>query len=347
MNHAGETLSPSPQKIRIAWPDAARGMAIVLVVLHHAVIYSDAQGLAPPWWVATTEMLRTMRMPLFFLAAGLFAGKWVTGKWRALFKNKVLLFAWVFVLWVLIRWVVLNLVPGVDSETGIWQLPLHLFWPVGGWFIFVLAIFFVLARLTICVPRALQLATAAAASVLWFALEDPIGNNGWDGVPTFYVFFILGCHWRAAVLEFGRRITPVLGVALVALWVGSYVVLAAFDLENAPILSFGLRIVGLAAGIALARGLEKLEPIRRLGQATLTVYMSHTLWIFVAVWAATVVIGATNPFLLAAVPIIVGALGLFLSYALGRLAPMIHAQWLFTEPAWLRRSFDIAWKAKA
>jgi uncharacterized membrane protein YcfT len=346
MDHAGETLPPAAQKVRIAWPDAARGMAIVLVVLHHAVIYSDAQGLASPWWVATTEMLRTMRMPLFFLAAGLFAGKWVTGEWRALFKNKVLLFAWVFVVWVLIRWVVLNLVPGVDSETGIWQLPLHLLWPVGGWFIFVLAIFFVLARLTIRVPRALQLATATGASVIWFGLQDPIGNNGWDGVPTFYVFFLLGCHWRALVLEFGRRLTPLVGVALVTVWVGSYLVLANCELENAPVISFLLRLLGLAAGIALARGLERIEPIRRLGQSTLPIYLSHTLWIFVAVWAATELVGEPSLPAMTIIPVIVGLGGLGLSYLLGRVAPKIHAQWLFTEPAWLRRFFDKAWKAK-
>jgi uncharacterized membrane protein YcfT len=320
-------------------------MAIVLVVLHHAVIYSDAQGLASPWWVATTEMLRTMRMPLFFLAAGLFAGKWVTGKWRALFMNKVLLFAWVFVLWVLIRWVVLNVVPGEDSETGIWQLPLHLLWPVGGWFIFVLAIFFVLARLTIRVPRALQLATAAAASVLWFALQDPIGNNGWDGVPTFYVFFLFGCHWRALVLEFGQRLTPFVGMALAMVWVGSYLLLANYELENAPVISFLLRLLGLAAGIALARGLERIEPIRRLGQFTLPIYLSHTLWIFVAVWAATEVMDEPGLFALTAIPVIVGVVGLGLSYLLGRVAPKIHAGWLFTDPVWIRRAFDTTWKA--
>ncbi|PXA70025.1 hypothetical protein CTB96_08510 [Cryobacterium arcticum] len=318
-------------------------MAILLVVLHHAVIYSAVEGLASPGWLVATEMLRTMRMPLFFLAAGLFAGKYVTGTWRGLFQKKIMLFAWVFVLWVIIRWIILNLIPGIDSETGILQLPLHLFWPVGGWFIFVLAIYFALAKLSVRISKPIQLVSAGLASLLWFALDDPIGNNGWDGVPTFYIFFILGCYGRSGILAFGAWLTPMTGIAMVAIWAGSYTTLAQLDLADAPVISFAMRILGLGAGIALARGLERVGWLRRLGGQTLSIYLSHTLWIFLLVWLLSLIWPTGSPLAALWLPVLVAAFGLVMARITAVCAAYVHAGWLFETPRWLENLFIRAW----
>ncbi|WP_130176313.1 acyltransferase family protein [Cryobacterium sp. SO1] len=328
---------------RIQWPDAARGMAIVLVVFHHAIIYSAAEGLAAPGWLAATEMLRTMRMPLFFLAAGLFAGKYVTGRWRSVFQKKILLFAWVFVLWVIVRWTVLNLIPGVDSETGILQLPLHLVWPVGGWFIFVLAIYFVLARCSVGIPTSIQLAVAGVASLLWFALDDPIGNNGWDGVPTFYFFFLVGCYGRSGILAFGNALSVASGIAVVAGWAASYVALAHWGLADAPVISFAMRVLGLGAGIALARGLERHRWLRRLGGQTLPIYLSHTLWIFFAVWILTLIWPGGDSSAAMWVPLPIALFGLAMAWLMARCVAYLGANWLFETPQWLAGMFDRFW----
>ena len=164
---------------RIHWADAARGMAIVLVALHHAVIYAGTFNLGNDVWIGVTEVLRTMRMPLFFMAAGLFAVKWVSADWRALFRSKLMLLGWVFALWVVIRWLWMNSIPGADSETGVRQLVLHMVWPLGGWFLFTLAALFVLARATLKIAPAAQLIAAGLLSAAWFSIDggNLIGNN--------------------------------------------------------------------------------------------------------------------------------------------------------------------------
>ncbi|WP_196215795.1 acyltransferase family protein [Microbacterium sp. ZXX196] len=329
---------------RIAWPDAARGLAIILVVLHHGIIYAAVEGLVAPFWVAMTEFLRTMLMPLFFMAAGLFAVKWVTGPWRSLFRSKVLLFAWVFVLWVVMRWIVLNLIAGADSETGILQLPLHMVWPIGGWFIFVLAIFFVVARLMKNVPLIAQLLGAGAVSAVWFSIDagNIVGNNAWDGIPLFYFFFVVGCYGRSSILHLVDTLRVCQGAAVLALWATAYFLLKSFGLVGAPGLSFVLRCLGLMAGVVIAKALADVVVLRHLGQRTLPIYMSHSLWFALVVWISTLLVHP-SPTAGWLVPLAVGILGLAAGYASGWLAPRLRLQWLFATPSWVRRVFDRAW----
>lgn len=56
---------------RLAWLDAAKGGAIVLVVFHHSLLHADDLGLAPRLYETANYYLRQMRMPMFFLASGL------------------------------------------------------------------------------------------------------------------------------------------------------------------------------------------------------------------------------------------------------------------------------------
>ena len=54
---------------REVWVDTAKGIAIILVVLFHAIIFTNRVDLA--WlWPIPAGILDTFRMPLFFLLAG-------------------------------------------------------------------------------------------------------------------------------------------------------------------------------------------------------------------------------------------------------------------------------------
>ncbi len=96
----GTTTPPSGRAPRrLAWPDAARGLAIGLVVLYHATNWTWSTGYEVSVLRDFNETLRSLRMPLFFAVAGMFAGKWMTVPWSRLARGKLLFFAWVFVLW--------------------------------------------------------------------------------------------------------------------------------------------------------------------------------------------------------------------------------------------------------
>src|SRR5688500_13089579 len=107
--------------VRLAWPDAARGLAIGLVVLSRATKRTWSTGYEVSVLREVNETLRSLRMPLFFAVAGMFATKWTTVPWSRLARGKLLFFAWVFVLWEPISLVV-RLLTGyyqvVDADWG-------------------------------------------------------------------------------------------------------------------------------------------------------------------------------------------------------------------------------------
>lgn len=100
---------------REVWVDTAKGIAIILVVLFHAIIFSDRVGLA--WlWPVPAGILDTFRMPLFFFAAGLFASKALGMSFADLTRTRLLRLVWLYVLWSFIWAVVFTFVqvPGLS-----------------------------------------------------------------------------------------------------------------------------------------------------------------------------------------------------------------------------------------
>lgn len=332
-------MTGSTGRTRIEWPDAARGIAIILVVVHHSVLYSLQADIAHPVWGPLTEVLRTMRMPLFFLAAGLFAGKWARATWPDLVQNKLLLFAWVFAIWVGLRWAWFNIVPGQTVEDGLQTLFFRFVVPSGGWFIFVLAIFFAIAKATARVPIVVQLAVAAAVSVVSLSEIVYVGNQAWDGILSFYVFFLLGMHGRNRIIPAVQRLRWMPAVAIVIGGLGIVAVAGRLGLNDYFGVDFVLRLLGLSAGLALAKLLSGWSWLRALGRNTLPIYMSHSLWI-VGIIAVIVRFGPAQPALPVALvmPLAVAVPSLLIALAIGVIAPKVGLRWLFDSPRWLSRA---------
>jgi hypothetical protein len=95
----GVTDQVAATRSRLAWVDTGRGVAISLVALYHAGNWLGGTDLDVGPWQDVSTVLSSLRMPLFFVLAGLFAPKWLEAGWRWLLRWKVLLFWWVFVVW--------------------------------------------------------------------------------------------------------------------------------------------------------------------------------------------------------------------------------------------------------
>lgn len=327
---------------RVAWVDAARGLAIALVVLHHSAQRSVNAGSADGW-TSVTQMVATVRLPLLFTVAGLFAVGWITTRrWRALLAEKVLLFGWVFVLWLVLRHLWFLLSPLPDAGIGTPALPdlaAQLWSPRAGWFIYALALVFVIAKAAhrCRVPPALQLAVTATTSVLCTSGTWVIENQVWDGIASYLVFFLVGVHLRDQLLSLGRVLDGRLGAVVVVVWALGYVALDAADLERSLGFSFMLRLAGVAAGVSVAVAVQRLAPLRRLGQGTMPVYMVHPLIVIsiVRVVGAVHDVGS-DPVSLLAMPVLVTAVALPVAYAVGQVAPKVGLRWLFATPLWAR-----------
>lgn len=276
-------MSGAARPGRHAWVDAGRGLAICLVALYHATQWLGAP-VDVDGWVTANAMLATLRMPLFFVLAGLFAGKWLTASWSALWSSKLSLFVWVFLVWGAIgsvTSVVGRLIQGVPlsdfSAPRILQA--WLLSPFAPrfelWFIWALALFFVAAKLLRRVDPRIQLGVAAIVSAAALSgWETP--NIGWSGVLKYFVFFLAGLYLKERVLALGRRRPGPLLVGAVVAWAALSVAIPLFDLRTIPGLYFVNCVLGVVAGVTIARMLVGVPRLAAIGANTLPVYLTHT-----------------------------------------------------------------------
>jgi uncharacterized membrane protein YcfT len=342
-----EAGKPGPSVIRrVEWADTGRGLAIALVVLYHATnwLYSAHVHIAP--WQDVTGILASLRMPLFFVLAGAFASKWLVAPWRGLLRVKVLLFAWVFLVWMTIGTLVFPLGLAAQHKpigvTG--QLKALLLSPVVPryelWFIWALALFFVLGRATRRVPPWLQLVVAAIASAVGLTLWAEL-TTGPTGAVKFYFFFLAGIYGSRRILAFGNSARPGRLAGLGVLWLVVSVVLYAFHLRGVFGLYFLNCLLGVGGGIAWSRALSPIARLAWLGRRTLPIYLAHTPFVI-----AIIFVLSRSPFhgLVSAVPLLLPPLvaiaALLASLGLHSVAQRAGLTALYDPPRRLGRLLD-------
>jgi uncharacterized membrane protein YcfT len=279
------------QRTRVDWVDGAKGVAILLVALAHAVQWTVLSGLAPELWNKINLIFIVFRMPLFFLASGLFAASIITRSWPTLWRTRLSLLVWALLLWTVVRFGYFSVLPnpaGFD-ETNPIDLLLAPVRPSNGlWFLYALALFFIAAKLMKNrIDWRVQIGGAAVLSVLFFARADT-GNIAWNGIGRYFVFFLLGCYLRERILAFVNRPSR-----FGALWLGlgfgaAFLVLAGVILTvdaRVPFITGTLVLVSLlalGAGLLVARFLVSYRAMAWLtyvGRNTLPIYVVHVLFV--------------------------------------------------------------------
>lgn len=198
--------SPAPAS-REGWVDAVKAVLIVLVVLHHAIGTVTDHGVAQPGWAGVDAALSVVRMPLFFVIAGLFAHKSISGPREVFWRRKVGHFVWLYAVWGLLYLVFFGIgewVAGrpVAPEVGVRTVEL-LAADNPLWFLAALGVGFAAARAGRRFSRATQLAVAGVVAV---ALIGPAGYFFGLRVFAYPFFFLVGLHGSAHILAAARRI---------------------------------------------------------------------------------------------------------------------------------------------
>lgn len=336
--------SPRTAADRVPWIDTGRGIAILLVTLYHSTSWLLGAGFHVQWWINVDETLASLRMPLFFTLSGLFAPKWLQASWSDLLRSKVLLFVWVFLIWETIGalFFQLGLVMqdkccGVrDTVVGLLLSPIMPIYEL--WFIWALALFFIVARATRRVDVRLQIGVAAAAAFV--ALMGWSGiNDGWEGVLKYYLFFVSGIYLRSWILRFGS--TPKRGhlVGAFAVWAVISITVAVFGLTHLPGVYFINSIAGVLGGIALSRFLTPVTFLARIGRQTLPIYLAHTPIILAIAFVIhqTPLLGPLLP-LAPILPPVIAAVAVVVALSVYRRAEATPARYLYEPPPPLTRS---------
>lgn len=331
-------------KPRLMWVDSARGIAICLVVINHALMFLIPLNLCNEYWIEINNFLRTMRMPLFFFTSGLFATSWVIQRsWREMLRRKVLLFAWLYALWVSIRYAYFSFVPQIanpDETESIIRYFAQAVWSnTDTWFIYALAVFFVLAKATNHYPLKYQLAISAGASIIWLTGVINLPSALWNGLPSFYVFFLVASHLSRSRLN---DVLEGLGIAsrssFVAAWIAFYAAVTVSNFLWIPPVGFAVRVVAVAGGLVVALSLVKLPWIQYLGRNTLPIYLTHTIWLGGITAVVTNILDiSTLGAWIWLLPVPLAVAGLLTSLGFWKLSVLLKLAWLFNVPNWLDR----------
>ena len=285
----GSTPTPSSAPLaastRVLWVDAAKGIAILMVALAHSVQWTTQTGLAPDLWNRINLLFIVFRMPLFFLASGLFAASILRRSWPELWRTRLSLLVWALMLWSVIRFVYFRIAPdpsGLDPAR-LDDLLLSAVRPINGlWFLYALAVFFIVMKLMRGrIDWRVQLGAAAVLSIAFFARADT-GNIAWNGIGRYFVFFMLGCFFRDRIVAFVERSrlwTGIgLGVGFVVLAVGVLMLDSRIPFITGALIVASLLAIG--AGLVLARRFSTWRPtawLADIGRHTLPIYVIHVL----------------------------------------------------------------------
>lgn len=329
---------------RTAWVDVAKGLSIVLVVLHHVVLQAVAQGWAPDAAREVSATLGTLRMPLFFLASGIFATRALAGPWGRLLERRVAFFAWLYVLWLLIRYVWFGLLdhgPDLGAWPSPWTAGSQLWLPASAlWFLYALALYAVVGRATRRVPAVVRVGAAAVLSALVGSGVVEVESYAWRSMALNLVFFLVGADASAAIRRgaqaLARRWATGLAAAASAGFVALSLALRDPDVVVVPGMRLLTSLVALVAGVALAVTLAGTRAGRApqwLGTRTLEVYLLHGLLVGVLVRLGTLV--HPGPLVAAAgVVLVLLATGIAVAGSLATARGLVAAGggWLFAPP---------------
>ncbi|BBF94473.1 acyltransferase family protein [Blastochloris tepida] len=266
---------------RVDWVDYAKGFCIVFVVMMHATYGVEAalgqQGFMHP----LVEFMTPFRIPDFFLLSGLFVGRVIDRDLRTYLDRKVVHFVYFLLLWSAIIFLVKGLLFG---DASLRELPMALAMafiePFGTlWFIHMLPIFFIVARLTRRLPMPLVLGVAAV-------LEIAHIDTGYFVVDQFcarIVYFLAGYYACRQVFQLAAWAQGHVRLALAGLaaWAVMEALAVHFGISALPVVSLVLGMAGamaVVAASALMAGRDVFAPLRYCGRNTLVIYLAFFLF---------------------------------------------------------------------
>lgn len=321
---------------RIDWVDTGKGICIILVVLMHVAGGLEAAIGQDSWIDPLIAWAKQFRMPGLFLLSGLFVPRLVDLGWAAFLDRKIVPLTYFYLLWFSIN-ALMRFPPW--SEAGLsgfaQSYALGLVDPFGVlWFIYLLTIFFVVAK-------AVWRWRHAALLVSAFLALAPLGT-GWmvpDQFTAYFVFFLAGAVFSAGIRAATGRAAANPGKTLI-LWAGWFAISAlatpylGHDVQSAaPGVHLLLGIAGVA-GILLSSALlaGRLPWLDYCGRNSLPIYLAFFLPMIIG---RTVLLRFDLPLDPGIAALLLTAISVAVPLLMHRLVRGTPLAFLFARPAWL------------
>lgn len=304
---------------RETWVDTAKGVAILLVVLGHAIRGASEAGIAlGEFWYEIDERIYAFHMPLFFALSGWFYTHSIAGKrFSAFAVSRLERILYPMLIWTYVFFAA-KLLAGEHANTpiGLGDIPVI---PIPGvlhfWFLWdLLVLSFVAYPLRFAlresgIPNTVTLLAVFVVCLLQFFPLPPAAapwfGSAIQNAPFFFLGLVLG-----QMNDVGR-----LGQSRLIVLAGLFVVVMIFWSFFAEI---GYRSVGsfilVVCALGLLFGLEPNYPrwlrsyLALLGVASMSIYVMHTMF-SAALREGLLSIGAASPLLHVLCGTVVGVLG--------------------------------------
>ena len=336
---ASRLLQPTGPK---AWVDTAKGIAILLVVLYHSMLFMRSIGLQVDGMSRLKILLELFPMPVFLFIAGLTHYRVLQWSLAATWKRRLLGYLWLYVIWSVLRFAFYYVVPNVRADgagataTDPLALLAVLVWPINSyWFLLALFVFTLVLQAVRRIPRSAALIAAAALSTAVGSDVLTTTNVGWDRMAEYLLFFLLGAFFpQEAFRRVGaaRTRTVVLtGAAYAVVALSTAIVPRAVHVPGVSLVG---ELAAVAFGTTLSVRLARLRPLRFLGHVgarSLQVYLLHVFVIALAA-AALILLPQLRavPFGGLAIGTLLVPVAVIASLALARL--LDRAPWLLVPP---------------
>lgn len=330
----GETKSQTSG--RAAWADFAKGLTIILVVMMHSTLGVELTAGETVVMGGLVDFARAFRMPLFFAISGLFAATAISRGWIRFADAKLIHFAYFYILWSVLQIGVRLALAGHGQHDIGWHqfllIPIEPFGTI--WFIYILPLFFLTAKLTRNLPSGRVILAVALISLFHT-------DTGWivaDASTKYLIFFMAGLHagpWLKDLAFWAvKRPLGIAGLAILFTAVNLQVM--SWGKVEDPAFALVLGLIGIAAmvGISAVVGAHKLAaPIRYCGQNSLAIYVAFTFPMVAIRLVATKTGIISNPELIS-IFVTVGAVTGALAMAwCTRRTPLAF---FFERPDWVR-----------
>lgn len=323
---------------RVDWVDYAKGICIILVVMMHSTLGVEKAAGDISWLNGFIAWAKPFRMPDFFLISGLFLATRIDRPWRQYLDTKLLHFAYFYILWMSIQfamksWGIL-LSDGPLAALEAWGT--GLIQPYGTlWFIYLLAVFFVVAKLLRPVPPLLVFALAALLEMA--AIET--GSLIVDEFCARFVYFYAGFWLAKYVFAFADEVSGLNPLGILAglvMWGIINAILVSNGAAALPGIGLILGFIGAGAVVSVAVLLQRFSfatPIRYCGENSIVIYLAFFLFM-AGSRTALLKMGLVDD--LAVVSLLVTAAGVAGPVLLFWAVRRTPLSFLFRRPGWAR-----------
>ena len=326
---------------RIEWIDLVKAVSVLLVVFMHAS--NTLVDLAGPSGVTgvlqnVNHLLEPLRMPVFFLVSGMLASSAVHRPWSKS-GNRTLGMVYLYVVWMLLFFGFITLFGHAPSE----PVRAIVFAKSGFWYLYAMALFFVIARVLRSQPAWVVLAVALLPNILRPLTDQVLGElvpgSLYTSMAMNLAFFLAGAYYKDVVGSLADKATTWHAVVLGSLSVVAGLLwLATPDMVGQSLLP--LSLVWVPFGITVA------VLITRDGAPAWSRYVgARTLSVYVMQWPVIFLLGTFLPGEVVAHPVAALLFPFVVTAAVAALALWMHSlpglRPLFVAPRWVTHPHEL------